>query len=540
MALHRSYVTLPALIGIIASVALVDFILPARYKLMRSSRNSVAHQAAGSCCAEKHSDVQPAIPLPPQPPVLPSSTVATVTSGLPGSISSTSTMTAPVAAVAVAPPAPPAPSTAGLNKVQNHIYKLEASTGSSACEYDKQDEELAQHGWDAEKYPWHVVGAGNLKGKRRLAVLYGTAYAQRLIWDHQNPASCNGAKYLIYHQQSSGVGSNLHLVGQALALALHLGRIFVLPRWDGGFQYMDSSHCPGAHTWECYFQSFSKCSPEGNSDVLEVDTWSMEVPGFNHIAVPAVFQEMIDRCSPLKHSDSYYWWRAQSITYMVRFNARTRQVMDKYRSDILYVRKAGSCEEVKADPNILLQGGSMMAFVRHGDKGIEAHLYPWSDYYKEMDRLANGEQDIRVLYKEVAETNETFEYDRQTYAPRVMFVSSEDPAVVDSALELCKGSPGKAWSIVYTKMWRENVPEKDRLQANSVAKSTIEAFLNLELSLEADAWVCTLSSNWCRLIDELRMTIGRKASHPYISLTRGGFPKESPCPPERRWCYLGW
>lgn len=32
--------------------------------------------------------------------------------------------------------------------------------------------------------------------------------------------------------------------------------------------------------------------------------------------------------------------------------------------------------------------------------------------------------------------------------------------------------------------------------------------LNLEYALKCDAFVCTLMSNWCRLIDELRATVG--------------------------------
>ena len=65
----------------------------------------------------------------------------------------------------------------------------------------------------------------------------------------------------------------------------------------------------------------------------------------------------------------------------------------------------------------------------------------------------------------------------------------------------------------------------------------LTAFMNLELALEADAWVCALSSNWCRLIDELRMTVGMKASKPYLSMSRSGG-KRQPCTPEKPQCYL--
>ncbi len=40
----------------------------------------------------------------------------------------------------------------------------------------------------------------------------------------------------------------------------------------------------------------------------------------------------------------------------------------------------------------------------------------------------------------------------------------------------------------------------------------LNSLVNLDLALECDAWVGTLSSNWCRLIDELRATV-RYANH---------------------------
>lgn len=33
--------------------------------------------------------------------------------------------------------------------------------------------------------------------------------------------------------------------------------------------------------------------------------------------------------------------------------------------------------------------------------------------------------------------------------------------------------------------------------------------LNLEYAMKSDAYVCTLMSNWCRLVDELRATVGK-------------------------------
>jgi len=53
--------------------------------------------------------------------------------------------------------------------------------------------------------------------------------------------------------------------------------------------------------------------------------------------------------------------------------------------------------------------------------------------------------------------------------------------------------------------------------------ATLESLLGLELALEADAWICTLYSNWCQVIDGLRMTVGGKAASPYVNLIHHNF-----------------
>ena len=44
----------------------------------------------------------------------------------------------------------------------------------------------------------------------------------------------------------------------------------------------------------------------------------------------------------------------------------------------------------------------------------------------------------------------------------------------------------------------------------------LNSLTSLDLSLQCDAFVVTLSSNWCRLIDELRATVRCKADHPLL------------------------
>ena len=71
-------------------------------------------------------------------------------------------------------------------------------------------------------------------------------------------------------------------------------------------------------------------------------------------------------------------------------------------------------------------------------------------------------------------------------------------------------------------------------------QEVLNALVNLELALEADGWICTLLSNWCRLIDELRQTVAMKAGRPYLSLSKQSraATKKGQKPPKNS--YLDW
>lgn len=46
----------------------------------------------------------------------------------------------------------------------------------------------------------------------------------------------------------------------------------------------------------------------------------------------------------------------------------------------------------------------------------------------------------------------------------------------------------------------------------------LNSLLSLELALECDGWVGMISSNWNRLVDELRSTIRCKYGSPYVDV----------------------
>ena len=57
-------------------------------------------------------------------------------------------------------------------------------------------------------------------------------------------------------------GSNVHILGEALAHALSLGRVLMLPR-DLEHPFLDQRFCPHEENFhDCYFESLTTCSAE--------------------------------------------------------------------------------------------------------------------------------------------------------------------------------------------------------------------------------------------------------------------------------------
>jgi glycoprotein 6-alpha-L-fucosyltransferase len=385
---------------------------------------------------------------------------------------------------------------------------------------------------DLSRYPWHSA----VRTQNDPRALYGTAWAQNFMREYQNPKSCEGKKYLSFRHDLSGMGSNLHAFGQALALAIHLGRILVVYGHDPQMIWLDGNSCPGQESWECWFLPLSHCKPHNAGDVMIVGMAQLSFSeAFNIHSVPSAFHELL-QCSPVKDAIFwFYWWRAQSIAYIVRFNQHTRSMMNQMRAQVLHSVHGMQDKLHGADA---LPAGTIAAHVRHGDKGKEAKLFPFEDYHRQFERLASGDQTIPVLYAEVAQSKETFTYPRKKFEGRTMFISTEDQAAIDQAKMKTQGD--HSWTVFHCAIDRPNVDVYTQRARKGVQKEVLEAFVNLELALEADAFVCTLSSNWCRLIDELRMTVGGKAGAPYINLATGGYPAGTPCLKDRPFCYLDW
>ena len=318
-----------------------------------------------------------------------------------------------------------------------------------------------------------------------------THEAQMLIWRSQNPDDCAGAQYLVSrgHTRGNGIGSLMHVTGYHLAVAVEEGRVFLFSEKTGE-EWTDAS-CGAARNWECFFRAPSRCSREhlknGNYVEMELHHSARALPSSG---MPAAARALLRAAAPhLSDDAAKYWWRAQSVAYLMRLNEATRAAVRALRQDAALISLApaggGGALSAQQAATIPLPPGVIHAHVRHGDKYTEMLLQGTARYTNASAALVLA----------------------QPFSLRkALFVSTEDPGVPEEAAALL-GQEG--WTVLHYTIRRSNRGPLQQLQdlgEDSAATTTRTHLQQMLLSLEADAWVGTRGSNWNRLLDELRCT----------------------------------
>lgn len=330
--------------------------------------------------------------------------------------------------------------------------------------------------------------------------LVGTAFAQSLIWKHQHPTDCTHKKFLVWLPTHHGIGSNIHCLGQTLAVAMTLNRVLIIAE-DTSHPYYDAAFCGATKSFhDCYFEPVSSCTLADVAKVLSAEVMNLvnvpELSGVEHdrpdelvlklsgaprdrLLRPPILQMLLDT-SPIDPTKHYYWWRAQSAAFLVRPNNRTLEYMNVQR--------------MKVFPKDVIDKGTISCHIRRGDKWTETTVTEDAAYMKVIEDLL-AVADVKNLGLK-----------------REIFLSTEDPEAVNYFQTL------EGWSVHFTNVPRKPDQQKTTMQyAREIgpAREMIFSLINLDLALKCDAWVGTLSSNWCRLIDELRSTVRCKAGGLY-------------------------
>ncbi|TPX69142.1 hypothetical protein SpCBS45565_g02635 [Spizellomyces sp. 'palustris'] len=351
-----------------------------------------------------------------------------------------------------------------------------------------------------------------------------TKEVQKWIYDNQHPPNpkeeCRKKKFLIAGgTENVGLGAYLHKQGFLLAAALEAGWIYVLEPTgteNGKYEFSDNcgpSNGPVQSSLECFTQPYSSCTYDDALQAetkVKTNTWGtvdLDGTSYDKDLVPSLWKRKLQEKFPNAELTTEFfrlWWRGQSSAYLSRLNSRTTDALLSLRLKAsLHSTYSARSNNASTPVPYPLPEGTFNLHVRHGDKGSEMTLIPFSAYVETVQKYA-AENPMGV-YKR-------------------LFVSSEDSEVIHSAnlLPLSDRDNGttssRTWEVFTSHIPRYNKGPMDQLSLFGRSTMTLSWYLQLWMGLECDGWVGTRASNWNRIIDEFRCIFVDKCHLPYFEV----------------------
>lgn len=262
-----------------------------------------------------------------------------------------------------------------------------------------------------------------------LAVLTGPA--QGALAAHQFPSSCAGKRFVVSHANGPspgvGLGSHVHVAGAHFAFAVEDDRIFL---WSDGAmrEFTDPVTCNGELSALCFFRPPSNCSLD-DADAPGVDTVhlhdgaSLLALGAPNDLIPRAFHAMFEALAlPIRGvrraGELKYWWRAQSVAFLMRFSDYATGILHELRTSEGMVQHApvqsSNAWGARMAASLPFPRGMVSLHVRHGDKGSEMQLVDTHKYVAAAEEIVVNGPMAHV---------------------RAAFVSTEDPGVIDTVRE---------------------------------------------------------------------------------------------------------
>lgn len=137
---------------------------------------------------------------------------------------------------------------------------------------------------------------------------------------------------------------------------------------------------------------------------------------------------------------------------------------------------------------------------------VDAHRPFVAVYVRRSDKVQGRE--MKKAYS-LEEYFQLFETDSRKLNISTIYLNSEDPAAFD---EFKTFSPERTnfYKLITIKVTREmNFMKMIALGPEGRRNIVLEFLTDLFIEVNADLHVGTLTSNWCRLVDEIRLTLGK-------------------------------
>jgi hypothetical protein len=181
------------------------------------------------------------------------------------------------------------------------------------------------------------------------------------------------------------------------------------------------------------------------------------------------------------------WWMTHATNYLIRPNKRTLNVACWYWSCMPIQFDRSSQQQLTTTASI---------FVRSGDKWKEANLRTAQEHFDALEHFVQLNPDLR---------------------PSTVYFGTDDALVLSEVARQFSHKYNLTWIGVHRDTKGLTFEETmTRAYSSKVEWQVLVSLSDLYISSLADIFVGTLSSNWCRLADELRKAHG-KATLPYLT-----------------------
>lgn len=366
-----------------------------------------------------------------------------------------------------------------------------------------------------------------------------TSEVQARLFELQNPSrkegSCSRVRFLVskLKEGAHGVGSALTLVAHDLLSSIIVGRVLQLQtssKW-----YFSSAHCSDAkHSgWDCFFLPVSPCKPAGAVEVVHNRRQALRS------ASPVIVKKSFDIDGLSRNdlpSDELFFGPIQNSKCFPKYK--------KWINDPANIYIQGTFER-GADPRLFYMLAQATRFLMRAPQpwfrrmlqhhlpkvGIPAAVMPataqGSDsvvrsnpsaviYVQERGEIAKFREYYNVFGCHNINQSVFLDYTTEWCDPSH---SPEDP--VQCKVYISGNTPFKnfqtlaasaeARHIGVLSTWKHpsvakgSASETERWGASSPASSWIDMFAGVS----STNWVCIVQSNWCRVINLLRLTSGR-------------------------------
>lgn len=371
---------------------------------------------------------------------------------------------------------------------------------------------------DGEEPPWWIS-----KPAAENANLPCTQLAQRRLWERQHPPDCSKAAYLISNlkEGAHGVGSALTLVAHDFLSAIMLERVLLLhsKNW-----YFAPSACgPNRKGWECFFSPPSECSYEGV--VQQIHSKSQALRG----KAKAVSKKTFDIAGLSRNDiptlEQFFGGAGRSST------ARCVDEVTRWASDDSNLYLMGTFDK-GADPVLFYMLAQVLRFLMRAPQPwfsamLRHHLplvgmAPSSDgvvvYVQERGEVAKYREyynafGCHTVKQEIfsdftTEVCRSLQKQSSANPPSCsIYVSGNTPFRAFTQLQAAMEGAG---GIGVRSTWLHPDMVKKRGETERWGASTAAAsWVDLYAGVASTHWVCIVQSNWCRMINLLRLTADR-------------------------------